>query len=79
MREKHSKAKEPLTSDFPNLGATQPMPPVVIGATVVKAIATQLSGTEGLIGLDSAMAKSWLLCFGTAFANVSSAFAELAT
>ena len=42
------------------------MPPVVIEATVVKTVANQLLGVEGLSALDFAMVWSWLLCFGPA-------------
>ena len=78
-REKHLEAKEPQASDFLNLESTSPMPPVVIGSTIVKAIATHLSGAEGLSGLVFAMAQNLLLCFGIASANLHSVFAELET
>ena len=56
LSKKHPDAKEPLASNLPNLGSPPPMPPMVIGATVVKEDANQQSGVEGLSGLDFAMA-----------------------
>ena len=61
LRENHPEAKEPLASDFPNLGATPTMPPVVIGATVMKAVATQLLGVDVLSVLNFSMDQSWHL------------------
>ena len=52
LRENYLEAQDPQASDFLNLEATQSMLPVVIGSSVVKAVATQLSGAEGLSGLD---------------------------
>ena len=78
LREKHLETKESLDSDFPNIRATPPIPPVIIVLTVVKAVATHLSGADVPGGLDFPMARSWLLRFGKASANLCGAFVELA-
>ena len=79
LHEKHLVANKPQASDLPNLGAPPPIPPVVIGATVVKEVTNQMLGPEGLSGFDFVMAQSWLLFFGTALKNLPNAFAKLAT
>ena len=61
LQEKHPEVKGPLASDFPNLRAIPLMLPVVIGATVMKAVATQLLGVDVLSVLNFSMDQSWHL------------------
>ena len=71
--------QESQTNDFPNLSEALPIPLVVIGASIVKHMATQLSGVEDLSGFDFSMIHSWLICFGIASANLCCILVELAT
>ena len=66
LKSKHPDARTPDTSQFPTYPNTPNFVDLDVTEEVVEAVASKLSGSAGLGGVDSQALQHWLLRFGSA-------------